>query len=122
MTLYEKIKGLELLVDNGKNPVSLNQLKGQTRKIVEVKNGNIVYEHGVTPSRSYFNIDLLYKTYFIFQKMGELSVADLENIDVNYTQKGTPCNAVTFMLLMNLFFQCKITGNGKNGAPYVVKL
>ncbi|MBR2904166.1 MAG: hypothetical protein IKC37_05935, partial [Clostridia bacterium] len=69
---------------------------------------------------NYFDIDLLYKTYFILQRMGELTVKNLEAIDKNYTIDGSPCNAVTFMLLMNDFFGCAIEGGGVKGNPYKV--
>ena len=119
MTLYQKIQDLEKTVNNG-NTLPLTKLPKQSRVITGVKNGNIIYTHGSQPSTSYFSIDLLYKSYLLLQTMGELSKCNLEHIDANYTLSGTPCNAVTFMLLMNYFFNCKIKGSGTRNSPYVV--
>lgn len=120
MTLYKKIRELEIFVNSG-NPLELNQLSGQNRIIAAIKDGKIIYTHGVGGSKDSLDIDLLYKTYFILQAMGELSVCNLEHIDKNYTINGTPCNAVMFMLLMNYFFGKQISGTGTKGNPYLIK-
>ena len=121
MILYKKLRELENSV-NSKNPLPLNALARQNRIIIGVENGQIVYIHGANnKDKSYFDIDLLYKTYFIFETMGELSVNNIRKIDANYTKNKRPCNAVTFMLLMNYFFDKQIFGSGKKGDPYIVK-
>ena len=120
MTMYQKIKELEILVNSG-NSLKLDQLSGQNRIVTQIKEGKIIYTHGVGGSKDSLGIDLLYKTYFILQAIGELSVRNLENIDKNYTINGTPCNAVMFMLLMNYFFGKQISGSGTKGDPYLIK-
>ena len=119
MNLYQKIRGLEDFLGKG-NMLPLTQLGGQNRIVTDIKNGKIVYTHGIGATSDSFDIDLLYKSYFALLAKGAMSVKDLEKIDKNYTQNGTPCNAVTFMLLMNHFFDCKIVVQAAKGAPYVV--
>lgn len=119
MTLYEKIKKLEITLSNDKTLV-LDKIEGQNRIIKDVRKGNIVYTHKIGGSDSYFNIDVFYKTYLILKDLGELSSNQIRNIDISYTDKRRPCNVVTFMLLMEYFFGCKIKGNGVAHDPYIV--
>ena len=65
--MYQKIKELEILVNSG-NSLKLDQLSGQNRIVTQIKEGKIIYTHGVGGSKGSLNIDLLYKTYFILQK------------------------------------------------------
>ncbi|MBR2376941.1 MAG: hypothetical protein IKA85_08520 [Clostridia bacterium] len=117
MTLYEKIQELEKEIEL-KGAIVFNTPYKKIRTILGIENGKIKYSH-TTGRISEFDIDLFYRDYLLLKDLGFLTSDMIKAFNKRFKNGNKPCNATTFMLLMEKFYGCKFI-RGKNGEQSII--